>query len=154
MGTGIRWELAPRQRVDVVAFAGINLSGERRVVEIHAVGGRQGDLGTEDIRSLVLLAPIGTRIVLCTSEDPERWIESAWRCAKVTKDSAFRTKEGRTAVRIPDLDWYDEPDARRTDPDLQASFEEAVDLSHPGWTFGRLGNGLKGRIKQIRIDKP
>lgn len=150
----MRWDLAPKLRCDVVAFAGINLSGERRVVEIYTVGGRQGEVETEDMKSLVFLAPIGTRILLMTSDDPDAWQASPWRCFKVTKADAFTTKEGRTGVRCPDLDWLDGPDARRTDPDLQCTFEEAGSLDHPGWTFGRSGSvPLKNHIRAIRIDR-
>ena len=59
--------------MDLVAFSGLNLSGERRVVEVHAVGGRKGDLEPGDLRSLAFLAPVGTRLVLATSEDPDSW---------------------------------------------------------------------------------
>jgi hypothetical protein len=149
----VRWDLSPRLRVDLVAFSGLNLSGERRVVEVHAVGGRKGDLEPGDLRSLAFLAPVGTRLVLATSEDPDAWEAHPWRCVRVLAGAHALTKDGRPVVRVPDLDWLDAYDSHRTDPDFQATFDEAPSLaSGVGWTFGRPGP-LKGHIRWIRIDR-
>ncbi len=147
----MRWDLAPRLRADLVAFSGINLSGERRVVEVHPVGGRKGDLAPADLRSCVIVAPLGTRVVFATSEDPDRWMEHPWRAVRVLRPTITVTKEGRAAVRLPDLDWLDAHDARRTDSELQSTFDEAASLDATGWTFGRPGD-LKGRVRWIRVD--
>ena len=149
----MRWEIAPKLRFDLVAFAGINLSGERRVVEHHVMGGRQGDVQGEDLKSLAIVGPVGLRVLLMTKDDPEDWAKGSWRCARLLAGHNFATKEGRLCVRIPDLDWLDAFDARRTDPDLQCSFEEAAGLDHAGWTFGHAGKlPLKGNIRVIKID--
>jgi hypothetical protein len=149
----MRWELAPRLRCDVVAFSGLNLSGERRVVEVHPVGGRKGDLVPADLRSLAFVAPVGTRLVLATSEDPDDWEAHPWRAVVVLAGQHDTTREGRAVVRVPDLDWLDAFDARRTDPDFQATFDEATTLAEGrGWTFGR-GGVLKGMIRQLRVDR-
>ena len=149
----MRWELAPRLRFDLVAFSGLNLSGERRIVEVHALGGRQGDLRPEDLKSCAIIGPIGLRVVFATSEDPDTWMQRPWRCVKLRAGSTFQTKEGRPCVRVPDLDWLDAFDARRTDPELQCSFDEATGLDTPGWTFGVSGNTpIKANVRFIRVD--
>lgn len=149
----MRWEVNTKIPFDIVAFAGLNLSGERRVIEFHTVGGRKGDLAPEDIKSFAIVGPVGLRVVLMTNDDPEAWVKSTWRCVKVTKAESFLTKEGRPCVRVPDLDFLDAFDARRTDPDLQCSFEEATGLDAEGWTFGHAGRvPLKGNVKAIKID--
>lgn len=149
----MRWEVPPKLRFDIVAFAGLNLSGERHVVEFHTMGGRQGDLETGDLKSLAIIGPIGLRVILKTSEDPENWIKHSWRCVKLMKGHTFDTKEGRTCVRVPDLDFLDAFDARRTDPDLQGGFEGATTLDAPGWTFGHQGKlPLKCQIRSIQVD--
>jgi hypothetical protein len=149
----MKWEIAPKQRVDLACFGGINLSGERRLVDIQVVNGRQGpDVPSSELKSLVLIAPIGTRVLLKT-HDGDDWEQHAWRAIRVMKGKCFATKEGRTAVRVPDLDWFDAPDARRTDPDVQESFPQAATLAEgSGWTFGREGE-LKGRVVVVAIDR-
>lgn len=152
----MEWSLAPRMRVDLVCFSGLNLSGERRIVDVHAVGGRQGaDVAPEDLKSLVLLGEVGTRVVLKTSA-AEDWESYPWRAVVITRGHHYRTKEGEVGVRIPDLEWLDAPDARRTDPDMQESFPHADTLAEGSasgeWTYGRSGS-LKGRIKAIAIDR-
>lgn len=152
----MEWTIAPKLRADLVCFAGVNLSGERRIIDVHPVGGRQGrDLGPEDLKSLVVLGPVGTRVVVKTWVG-DGWEEHPWRAFVVTAKHHYRTKEGETGVRVPDLDWLDAPDARRTDPDMQESFAFAETLAAGqatgNWTFGRPGT-LKSRIKSISFDK-
>lgn len=150
----MEWHIAPRVRCDLVFFAGLNLSGERRVVEVHPVGGRQGDVRGEDIKSLVILGPIGTRVVFAT--DPtDDWESGSWRAVRLSSGRTYTTKDGMTGVRIPDLDWLDAYDARRNDPDLEAGFEQVTRLADgTEWTFGHSGTRmLKGNIRSIRIDK-
>ena len=150
------WTVAPKMRMDLVCFAGLNLSGERRIVDVHAVGGRQGgDVAPEDLKSLVVLGTVGTRVILKTSTG-EDWESQPWRAVIVTKAHHYRTKEGETGVRVPDLDWFDKPDARRTDPEMQETFPWADSLEagmkSGEWTFGRPG-ALKQKIKAIVIDR-
>jgi hypothetical protein len=148
----VHWDLSPRLRVDLVAFSGLNLSGERRVVEVHAVGGRKGDLEPADLRSLAFLAPVGTRLILATSDSDDGWEQHPWRCIQILAGRHALTKEGRPIVRVPDLDWLDPFDAHRSDPDFQATFDEVPALAAgTGWTFGRPG-ALKGMVRRIRIE--
>ena len=149
----MRWEVAPKLRFDLVAFAGLNLSGERHVVEFHTMGGRQGDLQTEDLKSLAIIGPVGLRVVLKTSADPENWMSHTWRCVRLLAGHTFNTKEGRPCVRVPDLDFLTAFDARRTDPDFEESFEEAASLDAAGWTFGHQGRlPLKQQVRAIQVD--
>lgn len=149
----MHWEIAPKQRMDLVAFAGLNLSGERRVVEVYTVNGRQGNVEGPDLKSCAIVGPVGTRVVFMTSEDPENWQKHPWRAVHILPGHHFLTKEGRPCVRIPDLDFLDKFDARRTEEELQTWFEFAEDLGKSKeWTYGRPGD-LKQQVKAIRIDK-
>ena len=149
----MKWDLAPKLRADLVCYAGLNLSGERRVVDIHVVSGRQGaDVPTAELRSLAFIAPLGTRLILKTTEDDD-WESQPWRCIRIMKGFSFKTQEGNYGVRIPDLEYLDKPDARRNDPDWQESYPIVEKLSEgTGWTFGREGD-LKGKVRKITIDK-
>ena len=149
----MKWEIAPKQRVDLVCYGGLNMSGERRVVDVHVVNGRQGpDIPTAELKSLSFIAPVGTRLILKTSES-EDWEAHPWRCIRIVKGSFTRTSNGDPIVRVPDLDYLDKPDARRTDSECQESFPLVQRLSEgTGWTFGREGE-IKGRVKVICIEK-
>ena len=150
----MKWEVAPKLRFDLVAFAGLNLSGERRVVEFHAMGGRQGDLAPEDLKSCAIVGPVGLRVVFKTSDDPEDWQRHTWRCFRLLAGKTFQTKEGRPCVRVPDLDLLTAFDARRTDPDFEEGFEEVATLDgSKEWTFGHTGKlPLKGHVRAIQVD--
>ena len=149
----MKWELDPKMRVDLVCFAGINLSGERRHVNIQVVGGRHGpDVPPEELKSLVFIAPMGSLLVLKTF-DGDEWERHPWRAVRLIKGSAFKTAEGGVAIRLPDIEWLDKPDARRTDGDTNESYPAAETLKEGvGWTFGREGT-LKGKVKVISITK-
>lgn len=149
----MKWELEPKMRVDLVCYGGINLSGERRHVNIQAVAGRHGpDVAPEELKSLVIVAPLGTLLVLKTW-DGDDWEAHAWRAVRLIKGSAFKTQEGGFAARLPDLDWLDKVDARRTDPDSNETYPFAATLKEGNtWTFGRSGD-LKGKIQVISITK-
>lgn len=152
----MNWTVAPRMRMDLVCFAGLNLSGERRIIDVHAVGGRQGgDVAPEDLKSMVVLGAVGTRVLLKTSIGDD-WEQHPWRMVIVTAKHHYKTKEGEVGVRVPDLDWFDKPDARRTDPEMQESFPHAdtleAGIASGEWTFGRSGP-LKSKVKAIVIDK-
>ncbi len=152
----MEWTVAPRMRMDLVCFAGLNLCGERRIVDVHAVGGRQGkDVPTDDLKSMVVLGEIGTRVLLKTATGDD-WEQHPWRCFIIMAKHHYKTKEGEIGVRVPDLDWFDPADARRTDPDMQESYpfaeSFAAGVASGLWTFGRPGQ-LKQRVKAIVIDK-
>ncbi len=152
----MEWTIAPHTRADIHAFSGINFSGERRAASIHPAGGLQGDKFKDfAFRSVAIVAPPGTFVVLATSVLPEGWDERPWRALQVLRSDAYRTKDGKLAVRIPDLDWYDKGTAHRTDPDFQQTFPQVLTFAEgTGWTFGRSGTmPLKDNIKAIHIIK-
>lgn len=149
----MRWVVAPKMRCDLFFFAGVNLSGELTKVQVFAAGGRQGDVRGEDIKSMAIHGDHGVRVVLCASEDEETWQDSPWRAIRLKKGSTVPNREGTPAVRVPDIDWLDEPGARRNDPDIQVGYEEVASLgTGTEWTYGRTGP-LKGRVRMIRVDK-
>ena len=70
------WHIAPHTRVDIVAFSGINFSGESKMVSIHPAGGRQGSsLKNFAFRSVIVAGPIGTQVVFRTSGLEDGWQE-------------------------------------------------------------------------------
>ena len=149
----MKWEIAPRTRLDIVGFEGLNCAGERHVVNIHAVGGRQGDLPAT-IKSLAISGMPGVRVILMTQGPDVPLTEQTWRCVRLTAKRSFRNKEGAPTVRIPDLDLYDEPDARRSDTELQSGYEQVSGMGESReWTFGRTGRrALKGNVAFIRVE--
>lgn len=149
----MRWVIAPKMRADLVFFAGLNLSGERTVVQIFAAGGRQGDIDGTTIKSLAVGGNPGLRVTLCASEDEATWTMEPWRTIRITKGSFVRNAQGEPIVRVPDLDWLDKFDARRTDPDFQEAYPEAASPAEvKGWTGGRPGL-LHGHVQMIRVER-
>jgi len=150
----MEWQIESHTRADIYVWSGINFSGERRMASVHPAGGRQGSsLKDFAFRSIAITGPIGTTIVLCTSVLDIGWESRPWRALRVMKGVGYRTKDGKPAVRIPDLDWYDDANAHRTDPDFQQSFPQVADPEGAsGWTFGRTGSmSLNDNIKQVRV---
>jgi hypothetical protein len=150
----MEWHIAPLTRVDLHVWSGINFSGEHRVVSVHPAGGRQGQtIEGFTFQSVAVSGPPGIRVTFCTSALPEGWEAKPWRAVSVQKGLGYKTKEGKQAVRVPDLDCLDAPNAPRTDPDFQLTIPAAADLgTAKGWTYGRPGE-LKGKVVVIRIDK-
>lgn len=151
----MEWDIAPKTRCDIIAFSGINFSGRRAIVSIHPVGGRQGEeIDAADIQSIAIVGRPGTRVVLKSSVSESDWQERPWRCVTVTADAAYKTPEGKQAVRVPDIDFLDKPNAQRTDPDFQAGYDQVGALDEgKGWTFGRSGaTPLKGNVRAIRVE--
>jgi len=144
------WEIAPNMRCDLVGYTKPGYAGTRHIVQIFP-SGRQGDL-PEQLGSLAFVAPIGSRIVLVTSPATD-WTGGPWRAITIVKGKAFRTKDGRPGVRVPDIDLLDAPDAHRTDPDFEQTFDFAESLqAGTSWTFGRAGP-LKDRVLRILVDR-
>jgi hypothetical protein len=152
----LRWFVDPGIRCDLVFYAATNLTGKRATLRIFPKGNKQGtDIGPEDLRSMVIRAPIGTRVVLCRGSGPE-WEELPWRCVELMRGKVVPPAKatGLPGVRIPDLDLLDSPAAKHVDRDLQATYPKAERLEDgQGWSFGRPGE-LKGRVTAIRILRP
>lgn len=149
----VTWDIAPRTRLELAGFEGMSCAGERHEVSIHAVGGRQGEMPST-IKSLAIAGPVALRIILMTEAPEVPLSEQTWRCINLTKARTFINKSGMPALRIPDLDWLDEHDARRSDPDTQVSFEQVKSLEEgTEWTFGNTGRlPLKGNLRHIKIE--
>jgi len=146
----VDWQIEDQMRCDLVGFTKPSFAGTRHVVQIFP-SGRQGDL-PDSLSSLIVIAPIGTRLVLVTNRIGA-YNDYAWRCIQLVKDHAFKTKEGHFAVRVPDLDMLDAPKALRTDLDFEQTFDLAADLeSGTGWTFGQPGT-IKERVVKIHVER-
>lgn len=146
----MEWQIAENMRCDMAGYTKPGFAGTRHVVQIFP-SGRQGQL-PDNLSSLILVGPIGTRLVLVTSR-LGAFNEAPWRCIQLVKGHAFKSKDGRPAVRVPDLDLLDPPDAHRSDPDFEQSFDIVDGLEDgQGWTFGRPGP-IKERVVLIRVER-
>lgn len=154
----MRWEIEGKVRAQIVGFTGVNFSGERMEIEIWPVGGLQGDeMDGARLKSIGIIAPIGTRIVLMTAASEEGWEELPWRAIQVLKGFTFEAMDGkRVGVQVPDLDRMDPPHVRRImDPDVHHGYPSVDRLEEGrGWTFGRSGGiELKCNIRAIRVGR-
>jgi len=152
----LRWEFEDKIRCEFWFFSGINFAGQKTVVTIHPYGGLQGDeVKASDIKSVGVLAEPGVRVTFMTSATGSGWEKMPWRCVQVIEGRTNTLTDGRTAVQIPDLDTYAEPDAPRSDPEFEMGFPE-VERFEDGkdWTFGRTGRlPLKLNIRSIRVER-
>lgn len=153
----MRWEHPDSIRVDIHCFSGINYSGTRKIVRFVAKGGRQGpEIGPEDIRSVAIAGPFRTRVTFIGTELEEGWEKThSWRAVEIREGKTFTTKEGQIAVQIPDIDWLNAPNARRSDPDFEESppWSEGLE-DRPDWTYGAAHSGsLKGAVHAIRVER-
>jgi hypothetical protein len=153
------WHLGPHVRCDFVSYSGINLTGVRYIVRVHATGSRKGTFRTDQLKSIVVMGPIGTRVILATWPERENWQNYPWRCVRMLAGQRFRNPEGNEGVRIPDLDWLDPFDAKRVNANMQESFPQVERLEDgKGFTFGRTRGTLrdcelKDNIRAIWIER-
>lgn len=152
----VRLAVAPKMRCDIVTYAGVNLTGRRASIRIWPSGSIQGGVSSEDLGSMVIRAPHGTRVILATA-DGSNWEASPWRCIRLVPGFTVPSEDpnGFPGVRVPDLDLLDPPSSRRAQADLQSSYplverlEEGTD-----WTFGRTGSvTLKDHVVLIRVER-
>jgi len=150
----MKWDIEKNVRCDIVAYSGMNYSGDRFECRIFPSGRQGDDLDGKHIKSLAVIAPVGTRVVLKTTLQ-EEWEEETWRAVVITKDVHAKTSEGKTGVQIPDLDTMAKPGAFRSNPDVEESYPLCEKLADgTGWTFGHVGGReLKGSIVAIAVDK-
>lgn len=150
---GVKWVIGPQARADILGYAGVDITGAQFIAQIYASGFRRGTLEGDRLKSIVIGAPYGTRIILCTTTDEERWEDAPWRAIRIIEGQTYHTGEGVPAVRVPDLDWLDGFDQKRTGQDGQQSYATVQRVSEGrGWTFGS-GTGLHNKIKMIRVEK-
>jgi hypothetical protein len=152
----IAWEISGKVRCDLVAYGAPDLAGKRSTMRVFPGGNRRGDMASEDVRSLIIFGFHGTRVTLISHPGPD-WQDHPWRCIRILPGHSLAAEGtvGLPAVRIPDIDWMDRPDARRTAQETKTSYPHADSLaSGSGWSFGRFRTiGLKGRVQLIRIDR-
>lgn len=147
----MRWVIAKNMRCDIRTFSGLNLSGRSENVQIFP-SGRQGDL-TSPFRSMSYAGPPGTRIVLCRAILDTDWEEQPWRALLIKKPNCYRTRDGRLAVNVPDIELLDKANAQRSDTTFETSYDFAENLDDgQGWTYGRIGT-LHDQVQTIRIDR-
>ena len=154
----MRWEIGERVKAHIVGFSGLNFSGERWEVDIWPLGGRQGDdIDGRRLKSIGIIAPIGTRLILKTASSADGWEDLPWRCIQILEGSTFQAMDGkRVGVQVPDLDRMDPPHVRRImDPDSSSTYPHVERLSEgSGWTFGRGGGiELKCNVRGIQVDR-
>lgn len=149
-------ELGEFVRCDILGWSGLDFGGKRRVLRVFPTGNVQGKLESDELRSMVIRAYHGTRVILCTRSSGE--IEAApWRCVRMMPGHSIPSEEpqGMPGVRLPHFDWLDKPSAMRTNQTLQSSFPlvERFDDGE-GWTFGAKGiPTLEGHVRRIIIEK-
>ena len=150
----MQWIVAPRMRAWIVGFTGINFSGERMEVDIWPSGFRKGDIEGPRLKSIGIMAPVHTRLVLRASTG-ENWQQYPWRAIEIREGHSFTARDGkRVGAQIPDLDLVDLPGALRTDPDFAAGYPQVESIDDRiDWTYGRTGSSpLKERVRCIMVD--
>lgn len=149
----MRWDIATTATCHIIAFSGVNLSGQRTHVRIFP-SGRVGDLEGTQVQSLIVVGPVGLRVVLMTASSDQGWPDMTWRAVEIRKGKHYLSPKGSPAVNLPDLDLYEDYDAPRTDPDFQQSFQLVRSLDEgKDWTYGFKGNlKLKNNVRGIRIE--
>ena len=135
----------------MVCYAAINLSGKRTQVRVFPGGNYTGDVPAGQLRSLVIRAPYGTRVILVSDPGPQ-WEASPWRCIRLLEDHALRSEgHGMPGVRIPHIELLDKPGAKKTDDFMETSYPIAQGLARGTmWTFGRPGDL---HVKMIRVER-
>ena len=147
----MNWVIAKNCRCEMLVYVNPGLAGKKNRVQVFP-SGRQGDIKIA-FSSLVFAGPVGTRIVLCAAPLELGWQERPWRACVMQKSNSFTLKDGRLAFRLPNLENLDEPNAVRSDPDFECSYDFAEDLgASDAWSYGRPGD-LNGRVSMIRIDR-
>lgn len=152
----MKWDIAENCRADIVAYSGINYSGDRYQARIFPSGRQGKEIPAAGFKSMAIVAPIGTRVVLMATLQDD-WESHTWRCVRIVEGSTFTTNDGRVAVRIPDLDCINKPGAFRSNPEIEESYPLAKTLEAGkdlGWTYGNVGEEeLKRGVVAITVDK-
>ena len=149
----VEFEVGPGVRCDLVGYSGPNMSGLKQPAQFFPQGARRGRMDGTKLRSLLIRAVPGTRVLLKASKT-EAWEQASWRCVRVLARTSVPSgqKNGLPGVRIPDLDRLDEFGARKTDRDFEQSIIQVESLAHgTGWTFGR--GLIANRVAVIRIER-
>lgn len=152
----IVFELGKHVRCDILTWSGTNLGGRQRRIRIFPTGNVQGSVEPEDLRSMVIRAFHGTRVILAARADGD-FTAGPWRCVHLIPGATVAAEQagGMPGVRLPDLDRLDAPAARRTAIDLEQSYPLVARVEDgQGWTFGQVGPvPLKGAVRRIIVEK-
>ncbi len=150
--TGLKWVIGPHVRVDIIGYSGTDVTGARFPVSIHASGHRKGVMDGGRLQSLMFGGQLGSRLILCASDDEEKWQLSPWRCIRLLAGNVLVGEGQIQFVRVPDLEWLDKYDQKRANQDTSVSPPFAATLADgQGWTFGRPGP-LKNAVKMVRVE--
>lgn len=147
----VKFVVGPFVRADLIGYSGVDVTGGQFIAQLYPSGHRRGWIEGDRLRSIVIGAPIGIRVILCASEDEGGWQESAWRCIRLVEGNTYFTTDGTPAVRVPNIEWLDAFDHKKST--AVQSYPHAAKLADGGnnWTFGR-GGTLQNRVRMIRIE--
>ena len=152
----IQLRLGKHTRCDIVAYKAINLSGKRTILRVFPTGSTKGKIAVEDLKSMIIRAPYGMRLILCTVS-ADNWEDHPYRCITMIKGSSIPSNEPNSlpGVRIADLDYQDQPDCKRLSETLLQSYSLAENFADgSGWSFGRVGTTkLKSNVKMIIFER-
>jgi hypothetical protein len=152
----IVFELGKHVRCDILTWSGTGFGGRQGRVRIFPGGNVQGVVEPENLRSMVIRAFHGTRVILAARAEGD-FREGPWRCVRLLPGHTVAAERagGMPGVRLPDIDRLDAPAARRTATDLEQSYPLVARLRDGvGWTFGQVGSGpLKGAVRRIIVEK-
>lgn len=152
----IEVRLGKYTRCDIVAYKATNLAGKKTILRVFPTGSIQGKIVTEDLKSMIIRAPYGMRIILCTTNQDD-WEDHPYRC--ITMEDGFvipPTEPGSLpGVRIPDLDFLEEPSTKKMSETLQRTYPIIENFDEgTGWSFGAIGSTkLKSNIKMIIFER-
>jgi hypothetical protein len=150
----VEWRIGPGVKCDMIGYGGVNLTGPRAPVEIYPSGFRRGTFETDKLKSVVMLAPEGVRVIFATHE--RGWTHGPWRCVRFVAGQGLLAEKGMWLARVPDLDWLDGPQDRKSNLEPQRGFPLVKELGEgTGWTFGHLpfGEQLGGRVQVIQVER-
>ncbi|MFT7521100.1 MAG: hypothetical protein ACI9MC_003251 [Kiritimatiellia bacterium] len=150
----MKWDIEKNVRCFIFAYSGIDYSGDRYECRIFPSGRHGDELEGKTIKSIAVVAPVGTRVVLKTTLQDD-WESATWRAIVICEGEHATTSEGKSGVQVPDLDTIAKPDALRSNPDVEESYPLCDKLDNgKGWTYGRVGDReLKGGVVAISVGK-
>jgi len=154
----IKLKIGQYSRCDIVSYSSCNRAGKKSILRIFPTGSKKGKLFTKDLSSLVIRAPYGMRVILCTS-DGDDWEDHPYRCMTLIEGVVIPPQPHEPGslpgIRVPDLDSMDKPSAIRSDESFVKSYPFVKEFSEgTGWCFGRVGSPLlKKNIKMIIFER-
>lgn len=152
----IKLKIGQYSRCDIVSYGATNRAGKRNTLRIFPTGSKKGKLFTEDLSSMIIRAPYGMRIILCSS-DEDNWEDHPYRCMTMIEGIVIPPPEPGSlpGIRIPDLDFMHPPSVLRSVDGFSKSYPLVKDFSDgTGWCFGTIGSTkLKKNVKMIIFER-